>query len=301
LLIIFDLLGVMNTTATRNLRFNRRVKAFAPAMVLSALLFTGCLTGDKNATGKVGVQGRADAAGVRAEPLPETWENSLGMVFRPIPGRPVRMSIWETRVGDFEAFVEATGYDATFDVWSFVNERWAQHGISWADPGFEQTARHPVTCISWMDAEAFCEWLTSHERATGRLSASQHYRLPNEDEWERAAGLHSSQSGIDLTLHDQNLGNFHPVAKRDPFEFTSPAGSFRANRFGFHDLAGNVWEYLNDDVGEDMRLIRGGSWLNQSKQYTTVQARGFCRPDLRSALYGFRIVLDTGRQDLARR
>ena len=201
------------------------------------------------------------------------------------------MSIWETRVKDFEAFVEATGYDAAFDAWAFINERWAQHGISWADPGFDQTPFHPVTCVSWFDAVAFCDWLTQHERQNGRITSRQLYRLPTEQEWERAAGTQNlNPDRLDHPL-EHYLGNFHPAAKRDPFDFTSPVGSFRPNQHGFHDLAGNVWEVLADDVGEELRLIRGGSWLNQSRQYASTFARGFCRPDLRSVLYGFRIVL----------
>ena len=45
------------------------------------------------------------------KPAAECWTNSLGMVFRSVPGVEVRFCIWETRVQDFTAFVKATGYE----------------------------------------------------------------------------------------------------------------------------------------------------------------------------------------------
>src|SRR5687768_934609 len=45
--------------------------------------------------------------------LDQPWENSLGMKFAPVPGTSTLFSIWETRVQDFEAFVQATKHDAT--------------------------------------------------------------------------------------------------------------------------------------------------------------------------------------------
>ena len=51
------------------------------------------------------------------------WTNSLGQVFVPVSGTKVLFCIWETRVQDFEAFVDATGYDATGGTWSLGADR----------------------------------------------------------------------------------------------------------------------------------------------------------------------------------
>ena len=41
---------------------------------------------------------------------------------------------------------------------------------SWRSPGFSQTDDHPVTCVSWNDARAFCDWLSKRERSRALLS-----------------------------------------------------------------------------------------------------------------------------------
>ena len=70
---------------------------------------------------------------------------------------------------DYARFVHATGREA-----SLCRERTSLLRIlaprSWQSPGFEQSAQHPVVCISWGDADAYARWLSQR---TGR-----HYRLP---------------------------------------------------------------------------------------------------------------------------
>src|ERR1043166_9198786 len=50
--------------------------------------------------------------------------------------------------------------------------------FTWRSPGFSQTDDHPVVQVSWDDAQAFCEWLSTQEQSV--------YRLPTEAEWEYA-------------------------------------------------------------------------------------------------------------------
>ena len=96
-----------------------------------------------------------------------------------LPDSDLALGRYEVTVGEYRAFASATG--------GGVGGRCDTYGLegSWRDPGFSQTDRHPVTCVSWDDAQAYVAWLS---RTTG-----VRYRLPTEAEWERAAG--GSRSG----------------------------------------------------------------------------------------------------------
>ena len=139
---------------------------------------------------------------------------------------------------------------------------------------------HPVTGATWYGAAAFCEWRDS--------------RLPTEAEWELAASWDSESSkkslypwgdefdGSLLNYCDINCEETHAAADFDDgFAGTSPVGSYENGRSpaGVYDMAGNVWEWVNDWLGEDYygqspdsnpagaedgdgKVVRGGSWID---------------------------------------
>lgn len=193
------------------------------------------------------------------------------------PSFPVRLSRdiaiggTEVTVGQFGKFVEATGYRTDAErnrvAWVFDPdadddlERFApKASANWRNPGFVQTDDHPVTCVSWHDAQAFCRWLSEREGVN--------YRLPTEAEWEYACrgGTRTAYCGGDDpdsvyafgNVADAALYAVHPsdvLRQRtvslepgdgDGFVFTSPVGAFRANPWGLHDMHGNVWEWCRD-------------------------------------------------------
>ena len=137
-----------------------------------------------------------------------------------------------------------------------------------ADEGWGR-GRRPVINVSWDDAREYAAWLSAETGAE--------YRLPSESEWEYAAraGTTTKYSwGDEIGRNRANCGN----ACGDQWDYTAPAGSFRANRFGLYDMHGNVWEWVADcwngsyagapaDGGAwlsgscDGRVLRGGSWL----------------------------------------
>ena len=113
----------------------------------------------------------------------------------------------------------------------------------------------PVTNVSWDDACEFCEKLTERERAAGRISENQEYRLPTFREWSHAcrAGtttkFYTGDSEEDLARaawYEGNSGNRpHPVGLKEP------------NAFGLYDMHGNVGEWLYGEKGRSVWALGG--------------------------------------------
>jgi formylglycine-generating enzyme required for sulfatase activity len=241
--------------------------------------------------------------------------NSLGMKFVPVAGSEVLFSVWETRVQDFEAFVGASGYDATAGMFSYRSDGWKKRGDTWKNPGFAQTPNHPVCGVSWEDAQKFAAWLTEKERREGQLTAQQRYRLPSDVEWSRAVGL-ASESGSTPEARNRGVKDVFPWGQQwppprgagnydsyssskldtDNFDRTSPAGSFAANQFGLFDLGGNVWEWCEDYYygRPGARVLRGGSWFNHDRDILLSSIRGIFVAEDRLPYVGFRLVLVGG-------
>ncbi len=199
------------------------------------------------------------------------------------------------------------GYGWNGEIWDEFDD------VDWRHPGFEQTDDHPVTCVSWNDAVAFCEWL-------GKKTGKQ-VRLPREAEWEHAcrAGTTTKYAWgdnphegkgwcnvADLTAK-KTFDNWEVFKFEDGYLFTAPVGTYRANAWGLHDMHGNVWEWCQDKhilvesdepfddrypSGDTLRNLRGGSWLSSTAR---------CRSGLRAGcpplgwhcdfITGFRVVI----------
>ncbi len=195
----------------------------------------------------------------------------------------------EVTRGQFARFAAETKYKPSAD-------------CDWTKPGFEQTDIHPVVCISWDDAHAYANWLSS--------KAGQVYRLLHEAEWEYAAraGKWTRWSFGDdeaqLCGH-ANVANGGMCS--DGYEFTAPGKAFKANAWGLHDMHGNAWEWVADcwhdnydnapPTGDEWagnctdltRVVRGGGW-GSIPQYTRSASRGGDTPDYRYYITGFRLA-----------
>ncbi|MCP4700099.1 MAG: SUMF1/EgtB/PvdO family nonheme iron enzyme [Gammaproteobacteria bacterium] len=217
---------------------------------------------------------------------------------------------YEVTVREFRQFVDAAGYKSEAEkegsCYSYKDDIWNEvKDLDWRNPGFEQTDEHPVACVSWNDATAYIEWLNS--------AADKKYRLPAEAEWEYVAragtetvywwGNEASHAHANYGK-DECCGPF--VEGKDQWEYTAPTGSFGANPFEVHDMAGNVWEWVQDRYGDyseeaqrnpsgsetgSIRVIRGGSWF-VSPRYVRSANRGRLDPGVRNANLGFRLASD---------
>ena len=172
------------------------------------------------------------------------------------PGGALALGRYEVTVGEYLAFASATGAGAGDCA-----------GGSWQDPGFPQTVRHPVACVSWYDAQAYALWLS---RRTGST-----YRLPTAAEWERAA------AGSGPGCYQDRTGR----------SGTCPVGSYGANPAGLSDMVGNLYEWTADCVEDDCgsRMLRGGSWGDYAA-ILRPGARSPYRTGFRVVLIGFRVA-----------
>ena len=150
-----------------------------------------------------------------------------------LPGGGLAMGRYEVTVGEYQVFASATGGGAGGGCIAFGG------GDSWRNPGFPQTDRHPVACVSWDDAQEYVSWLSRRTGAT--------YRLPTEAEWERASA--GSPAGVGCG---------------DRAEGTCPVGQYGTNAAGLSDMVGNLWELTSDcwEGNCGRRVVRGGSWLS---------------------------------------
>jgi len=228
------------------------------------------------------------AAPVLPEPGRD-WVNSLGQHFVPVPGTTVLFATTDTRVQDYRIFVDATHRQ-------------------WKPSFFPQTANDPAVNVSWDDATAFCAWLSEKERAEGRLSSYQLYRLPTDAEWSAAVGLgpESGETPADKDGRIEgifpwgrdwppplNAGNLGRALDVDDFDFTSPVGSFKPNRYGLFDMAGNVRQWCRDSYmgNENIRVLRGSSWTTVFVESLLSSTRVDAPRNQVSEFNGFRCLL----------
>ena len=209
--------------------------------------------------------------------------------------KPFLMGATEVTVGQFKKF-SATGYQTEAEK-AFAKDAKVQ---TYVNPGYAVTDDSPTTEITWNDATAYCQWLSTQEKAT--------YRLPTEAEWEYAcrAGTTTQYSfGDDVALLYQ-----YGWYKQNAADHSHPVGRKLWNGFGLFDMHGNLHEWcgdyfdekwysaspLNDPSGPvtgSNRVIRGGHW-----NYLASTCRSAYRhsniPSNRHNKHGFRVVRELG-------
>jgi formylglycine-generating enzyme required for sulfatase activity/predicted Ser/Thr protein kinase len=221
------------------------------------------------------------------EGLPSTITDDKGVVMNLVPAGSFMMGS-ESGDGD-EKPVHEVYLDAFYiDVYEVTNGLYAacvRAGVcsvpgssksSTRDSyyGNSQYAQYPVIYVSWNDAVKFCEWRGA--------------RLPTEAEWEKAA-----RGGLEGKKYP--WGDEAPVCRKGAMNGakfdddgdcndtdTEPVGSYSPNGYGLYDMAGNVWEWVQDwydssyygsqstwnnpkgPSSGQYRVLRGGGWIDLS-------------------------------------
>ncbi|MCK6552921.1 formylglycine-generating enzyme family protein, partial [Myxococcota bacterium] len=211
------------------------------------------------------------------------------------PGRTVDVATFsidetEVTVEAFAACVRAGACsEARLDAQFWDGAAQGSGHCNWGKP---DRARHPINCVDWTQAVAYCGWAKK--------------RLPTEAEWEKAA---RGTDGRRYTWGNAPLGpgralaNVADEAARrvypgltitegvdDGFVATAPVRSFvaGASPSGAFDLLGNVREWVADRrLESDFRMIRGSSWYYTAAN-ARVSYRAWATTDLRSDDLGFR-------------
>ena len=206
----------------------------------------------------------------------------------------------------------------TQDLWS---------ALGGENPSRFKSPERPVETVSWHDAEQFIERL--NKRVDGL-----DVRLPTEAEWEYACRADTTEStyagdlriegvndaplldeiawyggnsGVDFELDNPlDTSSFKQKQYQEHQAGTHPVRRKRPNRWGLHDMLGNVVEWCSDWWAEGypgdkprvdptgpstgtLRVCRGGSWINDAR-YCRSAARDDGTPDLRYGFLGFRLA-----------
>ena len=126
--------------------------------------------------------------------------------------------------------------------------------------GYPGSDARPVERVSWNTIQGFCS-------AAGM-------RLPTEAEWEYACRAGTQTPFYNGSTDDSTVGALAWYSLNSGSQ-THPVGGKAPNAFGFHDMLGNVWEWVNDwygsysanpqtdptgPVSASDRVLRGGGW-----------------------------------------
>jgi len=161
----------------------------------------------------------------------------------------------------------------------------------YGDPEFDQ---FPVIYVDWSMASSYCVWRSA--------------RLPTEAEWEKAARGTDERAFPWGEGNHCGLSNYASCERDTTFVGSYPMG---ISPYGVYDMAGNVWEWVQDWYAEDYysslsdsvmnpegpssgekRVMRGGSWFNNESFVTSMSMRWKDLATIATDELGFRCARD---------
>lgn len=230
-------------------------------------------------------------------------------------GYPMAVSRYEVTRAEFAQFVAQTGYQAN-GCWVYDGQWTEVDSLNWQNPGFAQDDDHPVTCVSWSDAQAYVQWLSDETLETYRLLSASEWeymaraRREGARPWEDLEAACDSANVADLAS-EQRYNGWQVHGCWDDYVHTAPVGSFKPNDYGIYDTLGNVFEWVQDCWNSNYlwapsdgspwlegdcehRVLRGGSWFSMPR-YVRLAFRNRYNADYRGSSFGFRVARVLGQ------
>ena len=149
-------------------------------------------------------------------------------------------------------------------------------------------ANHPTTFVSWYGAKRFAEFFN--------------FRLPTEEEWEKAAradngwdypwGNYVDSLGLITNANYLDSGDEYEPESEFDTGTTPVAYHWYISYGGLYDMAGNVWEWVTreEDLYVSERMYRGGSWKSPKQDLRCWINNRFLEPHMMGNHIGFRCV-----------
>ena len=326
-----------NTALTNGLRFSMPAAGTSPSQAFfNAVHWPGRTAGDVlcGGTNMVFIPAGAFAMGDSFNDSPDVWgERPVHTV--QVSGfcmdkYEVTKALWD----EIYAWAVTHGYSFEYGARGETPNHPVQtvtwhDAVKWCNARSEKEGRTPACYLNAAQSVVYRSGQVNVQNDWVKWNAG--YRLPTEAEWEKAArgGLsgrrfplgdtitHAQANYYSRTNDAYNYAydtsptrDYHPAYDDGVYPYTGPAGSFAANGYGLHDMAGNVsewcwdwWDgsYYSVSPGTDpfgppsgtYRSWRGGSWGNHAI-FLRSAFRSFNQPVNRGYFIGFRCVVAGG-------
>jgi len=192
----------------------------------------------------------------------------------------ILMSKYQVTVEDYMLYAQATGIE-------MPKEKHEHLGVD-----------VPVRRVTWLDAVAYCKWMSEREGKT--------VRLPTEAEWEYVCRAGSNEKYF--FGHDETLLGEYAWCKENSERVTHNVGTKKPNPWGLYDMYGNVWEWTLDRYVENYEStaldgshhnvqsekgmsLRGGAWSAEATNCRSAR-RINLGANSRNYFVGFRVVIE---------